>query len=121
MAEVDPDTPVAIDDVEWFATAPEIAAAHLWLDAYSERPGFEPLAGILGTNPGVPLDPSVWSQASFKGGSEPGVVFLGWLLHRDDGRRFVVVVSAGNPNGTVDEFTVASAAQGIIELLATEP
>jgi hypothetical protein len=121
VADFDPDVPVAIDDVEWFATAPEIAAAHLWLGPYSERPGFEPLAGILGTNPGVPLDPSVWSQASFKGGSEPGVVFLGWLLHRADGRRFVVVVSASNPSDTVDELAVVSAAQGIIELIATEP
>jgi beta-lactamase class A len=121
LADFDADVPVAIDDVEWFATAPEMAAAHLWLDAYSEQPGFEPLAGILGSNPGVPLDPGVWSQASFKGGSEPGLVFLGWLLHRDDGRRFVVVVSASNLDGTVDELAVGSAAQGIIELIATEP
>lgn len=121
VGDFDADVPVAIDDIEWFATAPENAAAHLWLDAYHDRQGFEPLAAILGTNPGVPLDPAIWSQTSFKGGSEPGLIFLGWLLHRDDGRRFVVVVSASNPDGAVEELQIASAAQGIIELVATQP
>ena len=62
----------------------------------------------------------MWSGFAFKGGSEPGLVFLGWLLHRD-GRRFVVVVAASNPDGTVDESQVAAVAQGIIEQVALEP
>lgn len=121
LADFDADVPVAIDDVEWFATPSEVAAAHVWLDAYRDRPGFEPLATILGSNPGVALDPDVWSQFAFKGGSEPGLIFLGWLLHRDDGRRFVVVVAASNPDGTIGESQVASIAQGIIEQVAIEP
>jgi Beta-lactamase enzyme family/ORF 12 gene product N-terminal len=118
--EVDASTPVAIDGVEWFASPSEVASAHIWLDRYRALPGFEPLATILGTDPGVPLDPKVWTESSFKGGSEPGVVFVGWLLHRADGRTFTVVVSATNPNAAVDELAVASAASGIVNLLAVE-
>ena len=120
-ADFDATRPVAIDAVEWFATADEIAAAHVWLDEFRDRPGFEPLTGILGDNPGVPLDPQTWEAVAFKGGSEPGVVFLGWLLHRSDGRRFVVVASATSSSSPVDELKAASAAQGIIGLLATVP
>lgn len=113
-------TPVANDVVEWFASPTEIAAAHVWLDHYRTQPGFEPLATILGTSPGVPLDPTVWTKFAFKGGSEPGVVFLSWLLHRADGRIFAVVVSATNPKAVVDELAVASAASGAVNLLAVE-
>jgi beta-lactamase class A len=120
-ADFDATRPIAIDTVEWFATADEITAAHVWLDEFRDRPGFEPLAGILGDNPGVPLDPQTWEAVAFKGGSEPGVVFLGWLLHRSDGRRFVVVASATSSSSPVDELKAASAAQGIIGLLATVP
>ncbi len=121
VAAFDATRPVAIDTVEWFATADEIVAAHVWLDKFRDQPGFEPLSGILGDNPGVPLDPKAWDAIAFKGGSEPGVVFLGWLLHRTDGRRFVVTVSATNSSSPVDELKAASAAQGIIGLLATVP
>ncbi len=121
IARFDPAVPIATDTVEWFATPAEIVAAHVWLDAYRERPGFEPLAGILGTNPGIPLDEQIWTEVAFKGGSEPGVVFLGHLLHRNDGRRFAVVVSATDPSSAVDEPQAVAASEGAIGLLAAEP
>jgi beta-lactamase class A len=121
IARFDPQVPVANDTVEWFATPTEIVTAHVWLDDYRQRPGFEPLAGILGSNPGVPLDESVWTDVAFKGGSEPGVVFLGHLLHRADGRRFVVVVSAIDPSVAVDELQAVAASEGAIGLLTDEP
>jgi hypothetical protein len=119
VGDVEADVPVAIDDVEWFATPAEVASAHLWLDAYRDRQGFEPLAAVVGTNSYVRLDPTVWPESSFKGGSEPGLVLLGWLLHRADGRRFVVVVAASNPDAAIDELRVASISQGIIDLIGT--
>ena len=118
VADFVADVPLTIDTVEWFATPREMVIAHLWLDGYRTQAGFEPLAVILGDNPGVPLDQAIWPEVSFKGGSEPGVIFLGWLLHRADGRTFVVALSATNPDGPVGEVVVASAAQGMIELLA---
>jgi beta-lactamase class A len=120
VADIRVDRPTAVDTIEWFATPTEIAAAHLWLDRHRGTPGFEPLDTILGDNPGVPLDPATWSTAAFKGGSEPGVIFLGWLLHRADGRRFVVVVSAYDTAKAVDEDAAVTAARGIIGILGTQ-
>jgi hypothetical protein len=117
VADISFDQPTAIDTIEWFATPAEIAAAHLWLDRHRKTAGFEPLEAILGDNPGVPLDPATWPTVAFKGGSEPGVVFLGWLLHRSDGRRFVIVVSAYDTAKAVDETAAVTAARGIIGVL----
>ncbi|MGE0308568.1 MAG: serine hydrolase [Acidimicrobiia bacterium] len=119
--DLDPSVPNAIDSIEWFATPAEIVAAHAWLDAYRSKPGYEALDTILGSNPGVPVSTDVWSSSAFKGGSEPGVVFLGWLLHRNDGRVFSVVVSASDTRAAVDELEAASIGQGIIELLGEQP
>ncbi len=121
LSDFDPSTPIAIDTVEWFATPEEVAVAHVRLDEYRRRPGFEPLAGILGDNPGVPLDPAIWSEFAFKGGSEPGVVFVGWLLERNDGRTFVAILSATDENAPVAELSAIDAARGVIEQLAIEP
>jgi hypothetical protein len=62
----------------------------------------------------------MWTGFAYKGGSEPGVVFLSWLLHARDGRRLVVVASAVDPTDPVDELELAAIAQGAIELLGPQ-
>ncbi len=42
-------------------------------------------------NPGVQLDPATFSYVGYKGGSEPGVLTLGWLLRRASDNAWVVV------------------------------
>ena len=91
--------PRLVDSIEWFASPREIVAAHVFLDGYRDRPGFEPLDAVIGSNPGLPLDPAIWPRTSFKGGSEPGVLFLGWLLTDTDGRRIGIVVAAHGRRG----------------------
>jgi putative hydrolase len=44
---------------------------------------------------------------AFKGGSEPGVLSLSWLLERSDGRRFALALTATDPGAPVDEATAA--------------
>jgi len=77
------------------------------------------LEQVLAANPGVDLDPQVWTRSSFKGGSEPGVVAMSWLLTRTDGKRFVVSLIANDTSQAVDELDAASIAIGVIGLLAT--
>ncbi|MEO6126279.1 MAG: serine hydrolase [Ilumatobacteraceae bacterium] len=118
-ALVDPTRPTAIDGIEWFASASEMARAQLWVDSQRGLPGQEPLEQILGANPGIDLDPAEWTTATFKGGSEPGVVAMSWLLTRFDGRRFVVSIIANDATSPVDERDATAIATGIIDLLAT--
>jgi Beta-lactamase enzyme family/ORF 12 gene product N-terminal len=116
--------PTAIDTIEWFASPKEVSAAHAWLDKRADLPGMEPIRKILGTNPGLPLDDKVWKRHSFKGGSEPGVLALSWLLERADGKRFVIAINTSSPksieeNGT--DVKLFGAVTGAFNVLATQP
>lgn len=115
---VDPAVPVEIDRVEWFASPRELAAAHVALDGRRATAGLEPLTTILGTNPGVALDAAVWPRFAFKGGSEPGVLALSWLLERADGRRFVLALTGSDSGRAIDESEAVAIATGAIALLA---
>jgi len=66
----------------------------------------------------VDLDAAVWARVAFKGGSEPGVLALSWLLERADGRRFVVNLLASDTARAVDEGAGAAIGAGAIALLA---
>lgn len=110
--------PREIERVEWFATPREIAAAHVYLDGLSRRPGLAPLGEVLTENPGTPLDPATWTRAAFKGGSEPGVLALSWLLDRADGRRFALTLVAADPDAAIDATAAMAITAGAMDLLA---
>ena len=114
---IDQTKPTEIDRVEWFATAEEVAAAHLWLDAARTRPGADELDQVL-DQLGLDLDRTVWPRGAFKGGSEPGVLSLSWLLERSDGRRFVVVMQTSSTATTISDAEGAELAQRTIDLVA---
>lgn len=101
-------------DAEWFASADDLCRAMTTLKTMAERPGLEPVRDILAINPGVSFDSSVWTYVGFKGGSEPGVLNVTWLLQRADGRWFVLTASLNDQSRPVDE-------QDAIDLLATVP
>jgi beta-lactamase class A len=78
------------------------------------------LLRVLAVNPGVPIDKADWPYAGFKGGSEPGVINLSWLLRRADGRWFVVTITVNDRGKALDDGVIAAAAQGALALLGKE-
>jgi hypothetical protein len=55
------------------------------------------LSTILSTNNGgIPLNVATWPRIWFKGGSEPGVLTLGYLARDSAGKSFVVIVMLSN-------------------------
>lgn len=93
-------TPMAIDTVEWFASAVDLARVMDWL----RRNGDETTHGILAISPGVPRTSAApFSYLGFKGGSEPGVINLTWLVRNNAGVWNVVTGSWNNPAAAVDE------------------
>ncbi len=86
--------PVAIDTVEWFASADDIAKVFARLRDLGDPAALD----ILGVNPGVaPADAGDWAYTGFKGGSEAGVLNLSWLLKDSQDRWFVVTASWNDP------------------------
>lgn len=73
-----------------------------------------PVLSILSRNSGgIGLDPSKWHGVWFKGGSEPGVVTLGYLATNKQGETFVVVAMVSNPNAALSPLSTG-------ELLAVD-
>ena len=92
--------PREVTRAEWFASPTDVCRALVALDELAATPGLEPVGKVLSTNPGVEVDPDVFEEVFFKGGSEPGVVFGAWLGRRPDGSR--VVVAGGDADEAVE-------------------
>ena len=57
-----------------------------------------PLGPILSADDGgTELDPAQWPTVWYKGGSEPGVLTLGFLATNSTGQTFVVVAMLSDP------------------------
>ncbi len=114
-------TPRRVGSLEWFASPLDMCRAFVGLQQLSTRPGLAPIDPILSTNQGeIGLTQPTWSTVWFKGGSEPGVVTLGYLAKKSDGHTYVVVAMAENPSAalrassTADLVSIARGAFGLI-------
>lgn len=106
--------PVRIDSVEWFASANDLARVMDWL----RRHGDENARAILAINPGLPPQTrGAVGYAGFKGGSEPGVVNLTYLVRTSAGNWYAVSVGWNNPTAPVDEHRLAGLAARAVLLL----
>ena len=106
--------PADIDTIEWFASPDDICRAFAGLQQLAARPALAPLGPVLSANPGgTELDPAQWPTIWFKGGSEPGVLTLGYLATDSKGQTFVVVAMLSDPAATLS----ASAAPGLLAII----
>ncbi len=81
-------------DVDWHASAYDIAAVHEELaDLAEQQPQLGP---VLGTNPGLagPVEDPWWESLAFKGGGLPGVLTGSWHAEAEDGTTRTVVLLA---------------------------
>jgi len=96
--------PIAIDQLEWFASPADICRGFAALQVASQKPSGGPVTTILSMNPGLMLDPATFSYVGYKGGSEPGVLTLAWLLRRaSDGAWAVVALGFADTAQPIDE------------------
>ncbi|MBI3097813.1 MAG: serine hydrolase [Planctomycetes bacterium] len=106
-------SPRAIDTLEWFASAAELCRAMDWL-----RRKNDPAAlSILAINPGLDVPAERFSYTGFKGGSEPGVLNLTFLIQSNNGEWFAVSGGWNDPERSLDEARFAGLIQGAIDLI----
>jgi hypothetical protein len=79
--------PVLIEQAEWFASPADMIRTMDWLYKHSESGAGAEARAILSINPGVPRGAgnAQWSFIGYKGGSEPGVITMTFLLQGKDG------------------------------------
>ncbi|HEU4577842.1 MAG TPA: serine hydrolase [Polyangiaceae bacterium] len=112
--------PRRIDQLEWFASADELCPLMASLDQRGEEAALRPLREVLSRDPGLPIDAAEFPYVAFKGGSEPGVLNLTWLVERRDGERFFVTIGLNDPSAPIlDIGSVMSSALDIFQLLGS--
>jgi len=100
-------------DIEWFASPSDLAK----LFAHMRRTADPKVFDIMAVNPSAtPAIKANWDYIGFKGGSEPGVLNLTWLLRDKAGRDWVLTLGCNNPRAVVDEGKMEGIAQRILLL-----
>lgn len=108
-----------VDTLEWFASGDDLCNVMATLGARGKQ---EPtVLELLSRNPGLPVDKATFPYVGYKGGSEPGVLNLTWLLERKDHKWFVVTMGINDTKKAVDDGAATALALGVIELLGKEP
>lgn len=102
--------PTAIDTIEWFASPTDL----LWLLSHLKAQKNDEALAIMGINPGLsPAAAKKWRYVGYKGGSEPGVISMSYLLQSPSGKWTVVTGSWNNTAADVDNAKFA----GLMERL----
>jgi len=111
-------TPRAIDTLEWFATPADLCNVVRALKTAGDQPATARIHDVLSLNPGI-ADPSgAFSYVGFKGGSEPGVLNVTWLLQRKADQQWLFFTLTFNDVGNaIDEdqaIYLAGAARALL-------
>lgn len=110
-------TPNRIDTVEWFASANDLCRALDWLRENTASGPAAPLRDVLSINRGLDVSPEQFPWAGFKGGSEPGVLNLTFLLNAKDGSWYALAVTWNNAADAVEESKLFALVQRAIYVL----
>ncbi|MDB5711540.1 MAG: hypothetical protein JWL96_3610 [Sphingomonas bacterium] len=104
-------------DVEWFASPADLVRTMDWIRRNTGKgPGAE-ARRILAMNPGVgPAAAANWAYVGYKGGSEPGVISMSFLLQAKDGHWYALSASWNNPVAVIDEGRFIALMSRAVEL-----
>jgi len=92
--------PLHIDSIEWFASAADLVRTMDWL----RRNADDSARAILAINPVLgPQARGAFAYVGYKGGSEPGVINLTWLIQSRGGAWHVVTGGWNNPAAPVED------------------
>ncbi|GAA4038065.1 serine hydrolase [Parerythrobacter jejuensis] len=105
--------PTMIDTLEWFANTGDIAKLMDTLARYEDQT----VRDVMAINPSMPKAiRERWAYIGYKGGSEPGVLNLSWLLFDKNNAAHVLTMSWSNSEAGLDNSTFELLAQRIVAL-----
>ena len=100
-------------DVEWFASTRDLARLFTLMRETADPEVF----AIMAINPAMPDNVREnWAYTGYKGGSEPGVLNLTWLLTDSSGKDHMLALSWTNSQANVDSTTLELIAHRILAL-----
>jgi beta-lactamase class A len=106
--------PADIATVEWFASPADLVRTLDWLRQSGDRTALD----LLAINPGLgPAAAKEFAYFGFKGGSEPGVLNLSFLLKARSGRWIAVSATWNNRMAALDEPRFVALMSRLVTLL----
>lgn len=108
--------PVHIDTVEWFASPEELCR----LMDYFRKKNDKYANVILSLNPGLDVKTAGFRFAGFKGGGEPGVMSLTWLLQTRTGTWYCVSAAVNDGKELIKDKEMVSVMQDVINRVGNE-
>ncbi len=110
--------PKRIDTLEWFESPNDLVRVMDWLRRNTEGPAGADARAVLSKNPGLGPDArGRWQWVGYKGGSEPGVMNMTYLLQAKGGDWYVVTASWNDPAKEVEEGRFAGLIAKATELV----
>ncbi len=107
--------PNHIDSIEWFASANDLMLLLYNLRNSATRETLD----ILSINPGIdPVLASRWERVLYKGGSEPGVLSMNFVLISARGTAVGISAHWNNPKAALDETKFTALVTRLVDLLA---
>ena len=106
--------PAEIATVEWFASPDDLVRTLDWLRRSGDRTALDLLAINPGLGQALARD---FGYFGFKGGSEPGVVNLSFLLKTRSGRWIAVSATWNNGAGAIDEPRFVALTSRLLSLM----
>lgn len=100
-------------DIEWFASPTDLARLFAHMRKTADPAAFDIMAINRSATPAISAN---WDYLGFKGGSEPGVLNLTWLLRDKAGRDHILTLGWNNAEAVVDEGQMEGIAQRILLL-----
>lgn len=100
-------------DIEWFASPTDLAKLMAHMRRTADPAAFDIMAINPSTTPSIKAN---WDYIGYKGGSEPGVMNLTWLLRDKAGRDHVLTLGWNNSAAVLDEGKLSAIAQRILLL-----
>jgi hypothetical protein len=105
--------PLAIDEVEWFASPADLVRTLDWI----RRSGDRTALAILAIEPGIPGAAADFAYVGYKGGSEPGVLAMAFLVRRKDGGWAAAAGAWNDPAAPVDPAQLPALMGRLLTLL----
>jgi beta-lactamase class A len=106
--------PAAIDTIEWFASPNDL----LWLMNYIRAQQSDEMLAIMGINPQLSqVARSKWRYVGYKGGSEPGVISMSYLLQAKNGKWYVATGSWNDTTKDVENGKFAALMERLVSAI----
>ncbi len=110
--------PLFIDSIEWFASTAGLCRAMDWLRRHTLTPPASRARALLAIQPGSTSPAGAFPFVGYKGGSEPGVLNLTWLLQARTGAWYAIAATWNDPAAALDTARFSVLAGRALFLLA---